>query len=210
VRREEIVAEAKQRQNHIQVSLKQPRLKYISEFLRLDCAVDILRSDLFPNGKEITETMAIYDAVRKHPDFDQTDEDITMVSVGDGSTPRTAGFFAYMTHWQCISVDPQLKDGFDDIQQLDLRPTRIQDTEVEADRVVLTAVHSHADLQESIDAVEAEEILVVAMPCCETLELENQEPDKEYADWGCFSPQRTIKIYHLKDLDKKTTDGDSQ
>jgi len=204
----EIVAEAKDRQGHMQLSLKRPQLKYISEFLGLDCAVDVLQSDLFPNGKEITETMAVYDAVRKHPEFDQQDEDITMVSVGDGSTPRTAGFFAYMTHWQCISVDPQLntEGKHDEINRLRCIPERIQQQSIEADRVVLTAVHSHADLQESVDVVDAEEILVVAMPCCQDLSLNDREPDKEYADWGCFSPERTIKIWHL---DKNMTTGEN-
>ncbi|MCU4753470.1 hypothetical protein OB919_16010 [Halobacteria archaeon AArc-curdl1] len=194
-----VVAESKHAQGHLQLQLKQPRLSYISEFLGLDCAVDILQTDLFPNGKEITETFAVYDAVRKHPDFNTTDEDVTMISVGDGSTPRTAGFFAYMTHWQCISVDPQLRVEGDHskIDRLQCIPERIQEQSFEADRVVLAAVHSHADLQESVDAVDAEEILVVAMPCCTDLSLEECEPDKEYADWACFSPKRTIKIYHL-------------
>lgn len=196
----EIVAEAKNRQDHIQLSLKHPNLKYISEFLGLTCAVDILQTDLFPNGKEITETMATYSAVvRKMHGFDPTDDEITMISVGDGSTPRTAGFFAYMTHWECISVDPKLRvNDFQEIRQLEMYDGRIQEYEFKGDRVILTAVHSHADLQDSVDAIDAEEILVVAMPCCETLELDDHEPIKEYADWGCFSPQRTIKIYHIK------------
>lgn len=205
----DVVADSKQAQGHLQLQLKQPQLKYISEFLGLDCAVDVLRTDLFPNGKEISETMAVYDAVRKHPDFDQENEEVTMISVGDGSTPRTAGFFAFMTHWQCISVDPQLKTegSHPDIDQLQCFPDRIQEHEFDFDgKAVLTAVHSHADLQESVDAVDAEEILVIAMPCCEPLELEDREPDKEYADWGCFSPERTIKIWHLKN----NTEGDSE
>jgi hypothetical protein len=205
----DVVADSKQAQGHLQPQLKQPQLKYISEFLGLDCAVDVLRTDLFPNGKEISETMAVYDAVRKHPDFDQECEDVTMISVGDGSTPRTAGFFAFMTHWNCISVDPQLKTegSHPEINQLQCFPERIQEHEFDVDeKVVVTAVHSHADLQESVDAVYAEEILVIAMPCCEPLELEGREPDKEYADWGCFSPERTIKIWHLKN----NTEGGSE
>src|SRR6185295_14541542 len=38
--------------------------RHINEFFRLDCAPDLLRLRLFPNSKEITESMAAYHAVR--------------------------------------------------------------------------------------------------------------------------------------------------
>jgi hypothetical protein len=42
------------------------------------------------------------------------DESVAFVSVADGSTPRTAATVAYLTKWQCHSVDPQLKKtGFE-------------------------------------------------------------------------------------------------
>jgi hypothetical protein len=69
-----------------------------------------------------------YIAVRKHVrEFDFKDPSVTLVSIGgihsplslhslppsrsfcaDGSTPRVASLFAFMTRWRCISVDPLL------------------------------------------------------------------------------------------------------
>ncbi|CAF2315895.1 unnamed protein product [Rotaria sp. Silwood2] len=82
---------------------------------------------LFPNAKEITESFAVWSALRQFifPRLEQqlsmsesTDSISSMDSrqnaiivVGDGMTPRTAALCAYLTKglWQCYSIDPMLQ-----------------------------------------------------------------------------------------------------
>ncbi|CAF4573016.1 unnamed protein product, partial [Rotaria magnacalcarata] len=77
---------------------------------------------LFPNAKEITESYAVWAALRRFifsrfeksssksidsiPSTDHRQNAI--IVVGDGMTPRTAALCAYLTKglWQCYSIDP--------------------------------------------------------------------------------------------------------
>jgi len=84
--------------------------RYINEFVKLKCAPDLLAWGVFPNAKEITESMAMYHAVKNYVPFDLHDEEINLVVVGDGKSPRTAALFAVMTKWTCYSVDPKMDE----------------------------------------------------------------------------------------------------
>ncbi|CAF3435354.1 unnamed protein product, partial [Rotaria sp. Silwood2] len=73
-------------------------LEYLDEFLQLRCASDLISMGLFPNAKEITETFAIWSALRRYI-FPQLSTSTTssidndrnaIIVVGDGMTPRTA------------------------------------------------------------------------------------------------------------------------
>ncbi|CAM4965635.1 unnamed protein product [Rotaria socialis] len=100
-------------------------LDYLDEFLKLICAPDLLTLGLFPNAKEITESYAVWAALRRFifsrfeksssksidpiPSTDHRQNAI--IVVGDGMTPRTAALCAYLTKglWQCYSIDPILQ-----------------------------------------------------------------------------------------------------
>lgn len=175
-------------------------IRYIGEFISLDCAPDMLSMRLFPNAKEISESFGAFHAVhtRLHPDWHLGDPDIHMVAVGDGRTPRTAATFAFRSNWQCHSVDPILKGGvarWMNIKRLTLHPQKVEEFHLEADRVIIVAVHSHATLKASLTAIHARELAVVAMPCCVPLALKGIPPDMEYQDKSIISPHRTIKIW---------------
>ncbi|CAF4009531.1 unnamed protein product [Rotaria sp. Silwood2] len=94
-------------------------LEYLDEFLQLRCVSDLISMGLFPNAKEITETFAIWSALRRYI-FPQLSTSTTssidndrnaIIVVGDGMTPRTAALCAYLTKelWQCYSIDPMLQ-----------------------------------------------------------------------------------------------------
>ena len=89
-------------------------LRYIDEFVRLSSAPTMLELNLFPNSKEISESMAMWEAYRKFlakhcADF--TDED-AFIAVGDGATPRTAALFAFLGKGgTCFAIDPLLAEG---------------------------------------------------------------------------------------------------
>jgi hypothetical protein len=70
----------------------------MDELVRLGCAPELLSMKLFPDSKEITESMAMFNAVRQLEGFEQEGEEVDgIVCVGDGMSPRTAALFAFRT-----------------------------------------------------------------------------------------------------------------
>ena len=66
-------------------------MKYIDNYMNTMCCTDLAELKIFPNAKEITESMAAYHVARnKIRMFDLNDPEVVMFSVGDGRTPRTA------------------------------------------------------------------------------------------------------------------------
>jgi hypothetical protein len=174
-------------------------LRYMNEFVRLRCSVDWLRLDLFPNLKEVTESLAAFRAAMTFAPWDRKDPTVSVVAVGDGHTPRTAATFAFLTAWTCWSVDPLLrsKRAWDEVRRLSVIPRRIEEVDLDfGGPLVVAAVHSHADLCTALEALHAPEVLVVAIPCCfpQTLPV---EPIAEYDDFGIWSARRTVRIWRL-------------
>ena len=48
------------------IAAQLPHLRYVNEFLRWGCVLDLMEMKLFPNAKEISESVAMYRCVRKH------------------------------------------------------------------------------------------------------------------------------------------------
>lgn len=85
------------------------KLKYLDLFMRWDCGPDLLHIGLFPNAKEVTESMACLTAMDKQLTVRFSEEGTLCIVVGDGSLPRTAALIAMRTKWRrVISVDPDL------------------------------------------------------------------------------------------------------
>jgi len=83
--------------------------KQVDKFLSWDCGPRLLVMGLFPNVKEISESMACLNAVDRHLALRFSDVDTLCLVVGDGVVPRTAALLAMRTKWQrVISVDPML------------------------------------------------------------------------------------------------------
>jgi len=181
----------------VTVMVKKPSLRYVDAFIRLKCAPDLLLMNLFPNTKEITESMAAYDAVRKYcPDYTLGDPGVTVAVIGDGASPRTGAIFAYRSKWRVLSIDPQLhnKPIWSKIARLSSYPEKVQDVALTADIAVL--VHAHVIL-DSIAHLNPS--IIVAMPCCVNQDYFLRiKPDIIFTDWGVHSPKRTINIW--KDL----------
>ena len=171
-----------------------PSKRYIDEFLRLKCAPDLMAAGMFPNAKEITESMTAFNAVRQllgHKAFH--DRSISLLDVGCGVEPRTAALFACRTRWETCAVDPLLRrEGYHKkIRRVDQIPKRIENGSITSPRlIVITAVHAHVNLEVVLRAVVAPEIIIIAMPCCQPLELPYSKPPHEYEDFGCWSPKR--------------------
>ena len=168
---------------------------YINEFFRLKCAPDIMAQKVFPNAKEVTESMAAFNAVRKYlsDTFDFNDYDVNLYAVGDGCTPRTAALFAYRTKWGCHSIDPLMRDGRYKISRLFYRKDKIQDIQVLRNKAVIVCVHSHASMEDTLKSIQAPARAMVAIPCCK--EYNSTVPCISYEDEGIWSPKRTVKIW---------------
>ena len=187
----------------ITIRVASPSRRYMDEFIKLTCAPDLLALKLFPDSKEITETMAAYNAVRKFFGSKHfSNPNIVMMDVGSGKCPRTAAFFAFMTKWRCIAIDPQLRNDrkrYDNIDRLSMFRGKVQDVpKIKADVVVVCAVHAHVGLDKIVERIEARRIFMVAIPCCQPLQLERAKPNREYQDHSCWSPHRTVKVYDYK------------
>jgi hypothetical protein len=180
-------------------------LGYMDLFLRLSCAPELLRLELFPNAKEICESMAAFDAVASHvhSEFRQggaifSDPEVRLVAVGDGSSPRTAALFAHRTRWTCHSVDPQLRDKgkWQCIDRLSLHRVRVEEFRLGPCKLaVIAAVHSHARLEAAVAACsEAERLVVVAIPCCVKQHLDGRFP-YSYRDAHVPSEKNEVKVW---------------
>lgn len=182
--------------------------RYLSDLFRLACAGDLFRLRLFPNPKEVTESFSAYEAVRSRMakrGWALDDRSITMVAVGDGSTPLTAATFAFRTAWRCISVDPRMKVHFgqperhkwSEIRRLEVHRNTIELADMKlSGKVLIVAVHSHANLRAAVKACSAAaELAVIAIPCCVDQSLDAQ-PSEEYEDTANLSPKRLVRIWN--------------
>lgn len=97
-----------------------PNLGYLDQFVQLTCAPAMLRLRLFPDAKEITESMACVHAVRQHLRILECEPASghggrgcsAIVVVGDGFAPRTGAIMAFLfggAGWDVYSVDPELR-----------------------------------------------------------------------------------------------------
>ena len=172
--------------------------RYIDEFLRLGCAPELIELKLFPTAKEITESMAAFQAVINYiPEISLKDPDINLISIGDGVSPRTSGLFAFRSKLNCVSVDPQLRvekySGL--IKRVSLIKTRAENLNIECDTAIIVAVHSHANLEKSAAKIKAKRKFVIAIPCCKPQLMGAINPTIVYVDDGIHSPCRAIYIW---------------
>lgn len=171
--------------------------KHMRHFIAYNCAEDILARKIFPNGKEITESMAAFEGVRKHivrSDKLLKKKDITLVSVGDGNTPRTAALFAFLTKWQCVSIDPNMKEGIDwEVDRLKIYKSRVEDLDLHYDDVIIVGVHSHATMKATLFNITGDRRSLLAIPCC--VPYRDYPPTIEYRDYAIWSPKNTVKIW---------------
>jgi hypothetical protein len=195
MRRLEVVGESN---SEVTVTIKLPQLHYLNQFIRLKCAPSIL--GLFPNVKEITESMTAFSAVRRYFGFKNfARRDVILLDIACGHTPRTASLFAHMTRWNCIAIDPVLRDKKVESNRLALFAEKFEQFEQRHNScVVALAVHAHIKLDLVLRQVLAPRIIIVAMPCCKELRLSSHDPVEEYEDLGCLSPKRTLRIYDIR------------
>jgi hypothetical protein len=175
--------------------------RYIEEFFKLRCASDLLALQVFPNAKEITESMGCFSAVRENL-LDDTirfdNPNITVYVVGDSTKPRTGALFALRTAWTVISIDPMLVQKEYNVKRLFLVNKKIEDYEDGLDNVnpiIIVLPHSHARLPIVMGKLKTTSVRhIVSLPCCVPHEI----GDKKYIGYrnpGIWSEKNTIKVW---------------
>jgi len=208
--------------NQIHLSIHKPTLRYLDEFIKLRCAPDLLNLRLFPNAKEITESMAAFNAVRRNvvnDDLKYDDKNIVLLDIGCGNTPRTAALFAFRTKWDCVAIDPRVLkqpvsslnsyNKIPSISNLTCFPTTFEEFyKINYDyenlkAIIICAIHAHIHFEEFhffIKNIRKEgykfPIYMIYIPCCKYADLIIQAHYlHNYTDYGIWSPKRDIYIY---------------
>lgn len=189
-------------------------IRYIDEFLSLKCAPHLLKLGYFPNSKEVTESMAMYNAYRTYffKQIKHDDENVLCIVVGDGKYPRTGALFAMRTKWTIVSIDPtSVYDYHDGVKRLTTFKEKLEKISKDdfykirdyKSKIVIIYPHSHAKLEDSEFLVKYvggklphKEYLTIVMPCCFKQDIFlDQYPNFEYRDDAVNSEKNLIKIF---------------
>ena len=171
--------------------------KHLERFFKLNTAPDIMALKVFPNLKEISESMAAFVAVKDHIPYALKDPSVSVVVVGDGHTPRTGVLFARLTAWNVYSIDPVLRIADYKTDRLFLVKKKVEDIlPLVANKVVIVSVHSHASAMDSIGSTVANDKWFINIPCCVPCDYK-ENPVYSYIDDGILSPKNKIDIYHI-------------
>lgn len=186
-------------------------IRYWTEFLLLSCGADLQRLRLFPNAKELSESMGCFDAVRRNlPVGWSFSENITCLSLADGSSPRTGALFSFMTKWNVISCDPEMREDHIErcktVERLTCYKSIAEEIpQIKVNKACIVAVHAHNNvkakrdkgniLEAGLEKVVADEYLVIALPCCNDLRISGINFIKEYRDLGIWSEKNIIRIW---------------
>jgi hypothetical protein len=167
----------------------------------------LLELNLFPNVKEITESMAAYEGIKKVWDKVPPSEDsVVAFFPGDGYKPRTGALFAMRTAWKCVSIDPKMRYGngkklskFPGVDRLFTLRNVVENFKInlESNIVVIVLVHSHAKIEDCIKNIKGREVYVLSIPCCVQHDI-GIDPMYEYLDRHILSPKNIVKVWRVR------------
>ena len=189
--------------------------RYLNEFIRLKCAPDLLKYKIFPNTKEITETIGGFNAYRKFfmSTFQPSDEDITVITPGDGVCARTATFFAHLTKFHCIAVDPLTRGNTQNkVYRVDEFKMRGEDFRWDSKdnpylrpkKVLIVGVHAHLQPSDLVFNMGGSLMTgIIWIPCCFKIpkKVENSA-DYVYFDQHIQSPANKVFVWKINNRSK--------
>ena len=188
---------------------------YVDKLFGLDCFKEIVACGAFTTAKDVSESMAALQAASHHGNI-QDAKNVLCLSIGDGSTPRSAVLVAFLKGWRSISIDPALKPewkgshetvrgllGFSGTLEEFMETSTTEHTH---DHVVLLCVHSHARFVQSatVSKIRARygntPMTIVSLPCCAKFRHVadiGRPPDIKYDDDCVFSACRTVEVWNF-------------
>lgn len=212
------VIETVETDNDFTVKLKSPSLRYLNEFFALKCSQGLLTTRVFGASnpaKEVTEAFAMFRgiaAIWEDGLANYKRDDVRLIVIGDGRTPRLGATVALRSNWTVISVDPDLHETWAGPHNLPgdfkydpqgiKRLCCVRDKgenclfDYPDEEVVVAFPHSHAPMEAVLRRVIAKRMHVVANPCCVSSHVPGRLfPDHSYLDWGIHSAKREIQIW---------------
>ena len=219
---------------------------YVDRLFGLDCFADIVKLGAFGSAKDVSESMAAIQAACRHGRLppsrggggadDGNDGDgggmnggggVACLCIGDGSTPRTAVLACFLKGWDCVSIDPALRDEWrgaeprgvrglvgyggtlEDFLDDDCGAAAALATAVgkkRHDHLLLLCVHSHARLvgRASVASITARfggvPASLVSLPCCPKFRSRRdvgRASDVSYEDDCVFSACRRVEVWNF-------------
>lgn len=147
--------------------------RYLNRYLSLNSLEEFTRYKLFPNIKEITESMSMFYAVTDNvliwdKSISRSMEEVEIFVIGDGVVPRTAGLFAFMSKAVTHSIDPKMRNrNYNGIKRLTTYCNTIEELQFNTNKIAIILMpHSHAPIQDCWDNVKAKKKWLLKMPCC--------------------------------------------
>ena len=85
--------------------------RYLHRFFKMNAAPLLMSAKIFPNIKEITESVGAFVAIQDHliNKYVSRTDNVDVYVVGDGHSPRTGALIACLTKWNVKSIDPQIR-----------------------------------------------------------------------------------------------------
>ena len=191
----------------------------------MKCFPDIVQLQAFTSAKDVSESMAALQAASQHGLVRKNTKGgrVKCLCIGDGSTPRTAVLGCFIKKWDCVSIDPALKEEWEGenpktihgllgfVGTIDEFVTSNNDANNQGkyDSLILLCVHSHAPLKglASIENIMAKynniPTTLVSLPCCPKFRSQKdvgRRPVVEYEDDCVFSACRTVQLWNFPGL----------
>lgn len=153
---------------------------------------------LFPNAKEITESVGILECLYHKIKVDRSSISTVCYVLGDGTTPKTGAIVAISSKFQVHSIDPKIKVKQSVyIPRLFISKCKSQNFKAidqTATLSIILAVHSHANLNDFWQRIPLSKI-AIAIPCCVN-QCTDIDPVESYNDNKIFSEKNQI-IYWI-------------
>jgi len=176
-------------------------VKYVNRFIGWNSAAEMLEMKLFPNIKEIAESVSMLYCVEQKlmgwdTDIEKKREDINVVVIGDGVSPRTACVFAFHTNWNCYSIDPLLRKEEYPVRKLKVYQKEIKEVKLNfGDQITIIIMpHSHAPIEECWNNVQSTRKWLIKLECCTKDRLDF--PGITYRDKYAITPENQIFIWN--------------
>ena len=174
-------------------------LGYLEKYFTFSRIGDFQKAKLFPNLKEVTESMGILEACLLISDtqgIKRNNPNVKVIVVGDGHRPRTAALVASCTAWSSVSIDPALIIGnpFPKVESIKSKVEDIANDKLSYDiPVIVCFPHSHASMTTALGKIKAPIRHLVSLPCCVPDDIYN--PDITYQDDNIMSKMNKVNIY---------------
>ena len=175
--------------------------RHLHRFFKMRAASLLMSENIFPNIKEITESMGAFVAIHEHlikNGIDRNSDKVDVYAIGDGHSPRTAALIACLTKWNCISIDPEMRLKTWKFKRLTIFRNKVEEVSFDGnnDRIaIIVCVHSHAKLTDCLKSIRNyKERHLINIPCCVKSDLD-YEPDFTFCDVGIQSEKQNVSVY---------------